>query len=416
MRRAKGEGRRAERRVLRAATIAALLGASLFPLPASRLLAQDPQAKLRAQRDTLEKIRREREQLEQRAADLANSVHDLNEEVSNLDKRADATARIVHTLDAQLLSISADVDVATTKVADAENELAAKRTALHRRLVDIYKRGPMYTTEALLSARSFGELVARYKYLHLLALRDRSLVARVEQLRDEVQRDRDRLVVLQSALEDNRTAKAAEEENLRSLERERAGNLSRTRQQAKQVQDRIARLRATESQLTNTIASLDAERRRAESARPNAARASSSIKTSDYGRLDWPVDGPLLYTFGKAQTASNNTIRWNGVGIKATANTPVRSVAAGKVVRVDQLGTYGLTVIIDHGGGDYSIYGSLSGASVRTQQTVTKGQILGFVGVSDPELPAHLHFEIRHAGKDGRPESVDPAAWLRDQR
>ena len=56
-----------------------------------RLPAQDQSARLRAQRDTLERIRREREDLERRAADLANSVHDLNEEVSNLDKRADAT-------------------------------------------------------------------------------------------------------------------------------------------------------------------------------------------------------------------------------------------------------------------------------------------------------------------------------------
>jgi hypothetical protein len=35
------------------------------------------------------------------------------------------------------------------------------------------------------------------------------------------------------------------------------------------------------------------------------------------GKLDWPVEGALLYTFGKAQTATNTTIRWNGVGIKA---------------------------------------------------------------------------------------------------
>jgi septal ring factor EnvC (AmiA/AmiB activator) len=380
------------------------------------LHAQDPSSKLRAQRDTLERIRREREDLERRAADLANSVHDLNEEVANLDKRADATSRIVKALDTQLASITADVEIASSRVTEAESELASKRTSLHRRLVDIYKRGPMHTTEALLSARSFGELVARYKYLHLLALHDRALVGRVEQLRDEVQRDRDRLVVLQTALEDNRSMKAREEENLRSLERERSGNLSHARLQEKQVQDRLARLRATEAQLTNTIASIDAERRRAETARPNAPRASSTIKTADYGKLDWPVDGPLLYTFGKAQTASNTTIRWNGVGIRAASNSPVHSVAAGKVVRVDQLGTYGLTVIVDHGGGDYSIYGSLSSATVRAQQTVAKGQILGVVGVSDPELPAHLHFEIRHAGKDGRPESVDPAIWLRDQR
>ncbi|MEO6877733.1 MAG: M23 family metallopeptidase, partial [Gemmatimonadaceae bacterium] len=118
---------------------------------------------------------------------------------------------------------------------------------------------------------------------------------------------------------------------------------------------------------------------------------------------------------GKAQTATNTTIRWNGVGIKAPINTSVHAVAAGKVVSVGQLGTYGLTVIVDHGGGDYSIYGSLSHADVKQQQTVSKGQILGGVGISDPELPAHLHFEIRHGTGDGRTPAVDPATWLRSQ-
>jgi septal ring factor EnvC (AmiA/AmiB activator) len=124
----------------------------------------------------------------------------------------------------------------------------------------------------------------------------------------------------------------------------------------------------------------------------------------------------LVYTFGKAQTASNTTIRWNGVGIKANVGTSVTAVAAGKVVSAAPLGTYGLTVIIDHGGGDYSIYGSLSRADVRQGQQVAKGQQIGGVGISDPEYPPHLHFEIRHGGADGRPASVDPATWLRDQR
>ena len=84
--------------------------------------------------------------------------------------------------------------------------------------------------------------------------------------------------------------------------------------------------------MNSTIASLDAERRRTESARPAATRVASTIKTSDYGKLDWPVDGPLIYTFGKAQTASNTTIRWNGVGISgggqragAARSRPARS-------------------------------------------------------------------------------------------
>ncbi|HVX40202.1 MAG TPA: peptidoglycan DD-metalloendopeptidase family protein [Gemmatimonadaceae bacterium] len=378
--------------------------------------AQDQSAKIRAQRDTLEQIRREREALERRAAELQNSVHDLNEEVTNLNSRADATARIVKTLDNQLASITADVNDAATKVALTEAELTSKRAALRGRLIDIYKRGPMATTEALLSARSFGELVARYKYLHMLALHDRALVNRVEQLREEAARERDQLVSLQQTLEESRADKAQEEDRLRALERERQSSLSSTRRQAQQIQTRVARLRATETQLTNAISTLDAERRRAERARPSTARSSSSIKTSDYGKLDWPVDGPLVYTFGKTQTASNTTIRWNGVGIRAPINTSVHAVAAGKVVRVGPLGTYGLTVIIDHGGGDYSIYGSLSRADVREQETVRKGQVIGGVGISDPDLPPHLHFEIRHGGNGGAPAAVDPARWLRGER
>jgi septal ring factor EnvC (AmiA/AmiB activator) len=342
---------------------------------------------------------------------LQNTVHDLDEEVTNLDRRAEATARIVATLDAQLASITEEVAVASRKTTATENELNSKKSSLHRRLIDIYKRGPLYTTEAMLSARSFGELVARYKYLHLLALHDRALVGRVEQLRDQIKREHDRLLTLQTALEDNRTDKQREEAQLRALERERGSSLAHTKQEAKQAENRIAQLKATESALTNAIASFEADRRRAEVARPNVPKAASTIRTTDYGRLDWPVDGALVYSFGKAQTASNTTIRWNGVGIRASVGSGVKAVAQGKVVSVRQLGTYGLTVIVDHGAGDYSIYGSLSRADVREGQTVTKGQVIGGVGISDPELPPHLHFEIRHGGP-----AVDPATWLREQR
>lgn len=406
-------GRLALRLTGRVALLALVLGL------AGTARAQDQSARLRAQRDTLERIRREREALEQRAADLATTIHDLDEEVTNLDKRRAATADIVKRLDAELATINMEVDSANARVAQTEEELDAKRGALRQRLVDIYKRGPMQTTEALLSARSFGELVARYKYLHLLALHDRALVKRVEDLSSQVQQDQARLVGLRNALEENRTDKAREMDELRALERTRSSSLTRTKTQVRQIQDRLAKLKETEERANAMIASLDAERRRAESARTPAARAAapaaSTIRTSDYGKLDWPVDGALIYTFGKAQTASNTTIRWNGVGIRGAVNAAVKSVAAGRVVNVGQLGTYGLTVIVDHGGGDYSIYGSLSRTDVRDGQTIAKGQVIGGVGISDPDLPPHLHFEIRHAGADGRPASVDPASWLRDQ-
>jgi septal ring factor EnvC (AmiA/AmiB activator) len=394
--------------VRRTVRLQVLLIGLLVLIPASRVVAQD---KIRAQREELDRIRQERADLERRMLELRANVHDLSEEVANLNARRAATERLVDALDRQLASINSDVDEATQNMSRTEAELADKRATLKRRLVDIYKRGPLFTTQALLSAQSFGELVARYKYLHTLALHDRALVGRVEQLRNQVAHDRDRLMHLQEALEQNRNDRQMEEENLRGLEQERASNLAEAQLTARRAEQDLDRLRRTETQLASTIASFEAERRRAESGRGSVAHSGSSIKTSDYGQLDWPVDGPIVYSYGKAQTASNATIRWNGVGIRAAIGTPVRAVASGTVVSVGALGTYGTTIIVEHGGGDYSIYGSLARADVGLHDSVAKGQQIGTVGVSDPDLPPHLHFEIRHGGP-----AVDPASWLRGDR
>lgn len=373
----------------------------------SPLRAQD---KLRAQREELDRIRQERADLERKMLELRANVHDLSEEVANLNARRAATQRLVEALDQQLATINGEVADASQNMARTETELVDKRATLKQRLVDIYKRGPLFTAEALLSAQSFGELIARYKYLHMLALHDRALVTRVEELRNQVALDHQRLLTLQEAIEQNRNDKAMEEDNLRGLEQERSAKLSEVQLSAQRTEERLDRLRRTETQLTGTIASLEAERRRTEGTRGSIARSASTIRTGDYGQLDWPVEGPLVYSYGKAQTASNATIRWNGVGIKAAIGTPVHAVADGTVVSVGSLGTYGTTVIIEHGGGDYSIYGSLGRANVRLHQSVAKGDEIGTVGVSDPDLPPHLHFEIRHGGP-----AVDPATWLRTE-
>jgi septal ring factor EnvC (AmiA/AmiB activator) len=367
------------------------------------------EAKLRADREELERIRAERAQLEQRMADLRSSVHDLSEELDNLDRQVDATARVVRALDEQLVGITTEVRDATGQLVRAEDELAIKRAMLRHRLVDIYERGPLYTTEALLTAESFGALVARYKYLHLLALRDRALVARVEQLRNQVGRQRRVLVGLQNDVEENRTEKTREEDRLRGLVVEREHSLARAKRSQQATETRLAQIALAESRLSTVINSIEEARRRAAS-RPNAPAASAStLTTRDFGSLDWPVDGAILYRYGRVVNPNNTTTRWNGIGIGATLGAPVRAVESGVVVVAEQIGTYGPTVILQHGGGDYSVYGSLSRIDVRKGSHVDRGDVLGAVGRTDPDLPAHLHFEIRR--EQGR--AVDPLEWLR---
>jgi septal ring factor EnvC (AmiA/AmiB activator) len=386
----------------------AVLLALAFALPAA-LPAQSADARIRAQQEELERIRRERSALEQRMANLQGNVHDLREEIDNLDRQRQATERVLATLDRQIASIEMVVDQTSERLSSAQSELLVRQATLQRRLVEIYKRGPLYTAEALLTARSFGELIARYKYLHEIAVHDRALVRGVEKLRDDIARQRSELVKLRDAVADSRTEKQREEERLAQLTEKSSTNLARAQRSTKEIQARLAKIRESETKLTNVIAAIEAERRRAAS-RPNAPKAATStLRSADAGRLDWPVDGSLLYRFGRVVNPNNTTTRWNGVGIAAPEGEPVKSVAPGTVVSVGQLGTYGLTVILQHGDGDYSVYASLASATVRTGAAVKKGDTIGTVGVSDPDLKPHLHFEIRPKG-----HAVDPERWLRE--
>ena len=387
---------------------------TLLALPAVAR-GQSANARIRAQREELDRVRRERADLERRMVNLLGSVHDLRDELANLDRQRASTELVLKTLDAQLAAIANDVAESTNRVAMAEGDLIYRRTALSKRLVDIYKRGPLHATEALLTARSFGELVARYKYLHELAVHDRSLVKRVETLRNDIVRQRADLVKLRDAVQENRGDKLREEERLAILGRMRSSSLQQAQKSTAQIQERLGRIRQSETRLSGVLSSIEAERRRTESARPNAPRAAPTLRTADVGKLEWPVDGTFLFRFGRVINPNNTTTRWNGVGIAAPLGTPVKSVAAGSVVSVGQLGTYGLTVILDHGGGYFSIYASLNSVSpsLRKGSVLRKGDVIGTVGISDPDLKPHLHFEIRTPPNGS---AVDPEGWLRGAR
>jgi murein hydrolase activator len=369
---------------------------------------ESAEARLRAQRDELARIRTERDELEKKMSGLQNTAHELADEVNLLDKQHDATARMVKSLETQLVAITDEVESTTANLSSSQREAAMKRAVLQRRLIEIYKRGPLYSAEVLFSAQSVGQLVARYKYLHLLALRDKGLVHRLEELHNRIESQHIQLVRLQSSVLENRAQKTREAARLVELEKLQTRNLARVQEDAKRTKARLAELEKSEARLNYFIASFEAERRRAGT---RDTRAPSSIRTTDIGRLDWPVNGTFVYRFGRTVNPNNTTTRWNGIGISAPLGTAVQSVSAGTVAYAGQMGTYGNTVILEHGGGDYSVYGSLNRMDVRKGTRVIKGQAIGTVGVSDPAIGAHLHFEIRRGGP-----AVDPAEWLRAAR
>ena len=340
---------------------------------------------------------------------LRGRVHNLSSELTNIDRQLQLSGRVVGELDIQVAAMGSQIDRTTADLIVAEDALTEKRAILQHRLVEITKRGPLYTFQVLLAAESFGDLLSRYKWLYLATRQDRQLVTDVEELRDRVADSRDSLLHRRTTLADLRDERAEETERLQVLERQREESLRDSRREQARVQQRLEQLERDEARITNLIASLERRRRAAAAANPRAAPPPARLRTADMGRLDWPVEGDILYSFGLAAGPGNTTVRWNGIGIGATVGTPVRSIAAGTARIVGPLGTYGLSVLVDHGGGFYSLYGNLQTADVRQDQAIERSQVIGRTGGENSDEGPHLHFEIR--GQDGK--AVDPVQWLR---
>jgi septal ring factor EnvC (AmiA/AmiB activator) len=90
----------------------------------------------------------------------------------------------------------------------------------------------------------------------------------------------------------------------------------------------------------------------------------------------------------------------------------VKAVEAGTVALRQNLGTYGLTVVVEHGNGFYSLYAQLANANVTVGTAITRGQTIGTVGGGGSEHGPHLYFEIRGQNQI----ALDPTAWLRSRR
>jgi septal ring factor EnvC (AmiA/AmiB activator) len=381
-------------------------------------VAAQTRSELEASRRRLAEIKTERERLERQRQRLQGQVHDVSDELDNLERQRESTSRIVGEIERQIGGLASQLDRSSAELILAQDNLAERRAVLERRLVDIYKRGTLHTFQVLLAAESFGDLLTRYKYLYLTSRQDRALVGDVERLRNRVAQQRGEIVQVKTQLDRTREERASELGRYSELARERERRLAALRRSARATDQRIVALERDQARVNTLLATLERTRREdAAAARsraggaPAAAPVAGSMTTADIGKLDWPVEGQIVFQFGREAGPSGTTIRHNGIGIAAAAGASVRAVEAGTVAMVERLGTYGLTVIIEHGNGYYSLYMQLGTSPVMKGARVTRGQVVGTVGGANSDYGPHLEFQIRGENQI----SMDPTDWLRSR-
>jgi septal ring factor EnvC (AmiA/AmiB activator) len=397
---------------VRRAAVAAL-GILLAGTPPAGAQALDRQ--IRESQARLDSIRNERRSLVEELVRLRGRERNLSTELTNLDRQKSATARLVNELDRQLGALGTQLDSVTLELLITQDALAEKRAVRERRIVELYKRGPLWAFQVLLAAESFGDLLSRYKYLHLVSRQDQALVTAVSVLRDRIAEERRHVRTYQTAVVRNRTEREQELGQYEALELERARNLRQTRGAAERATDRLTELERTEAQINTLIANL--ERRRRTAVASGRATFPATITDESVGTLEWPATGPVLYRFGRGPGPRGTAIRREGIGIQLPVGSEVRAVAGGEVVATGVYNTYGPFVMMDHGGGFYTVYAYLSEVLVTSNQMLEGGTVIGRSGGQGTDEGPHVEFQIRQVPRTGgNPLPLDPLNWLKPLR
>ena len=142
--------------------------------------------------------------------------------------------------------------------------------------------------------------------------------------------------------------------------------------------------------------------------RPSLLALCGGTSVAD-GELCWPLPGHTYIScnFGDDDAYGNSGHR--GTDIPAPEGTPILAAHSGTVIISGWNNSYGNQVLLDNGAGLSTRYAHMTAAAVSAGETVTAGQVIGYVGNTGDSTGFHLHFEVMQNGVRVNPlDAVTP--------
>ncbi|HNX31712.1 MAG TPA: peptidoglycan DD-metalloendopeptidase family protein [Holophaga sp.] len=294
----------------------------------------------------------------------------------------------------------AEVRLISLQKESIQLEIQRLRVELRKQVRWMQALGPWGGLSFFPSLSGFDEYLVNGRYLAYWRNLERRKLDLVKRLQDELaQREKELQVAAQRlAQEEKETAKL--QANLKLNEDRLQAFLDNLGQDEARQKDIQADLAEEAIQLERMLSAL-LSRNRTESFEGTGPFAALR------GELPRPVEGTLAQGFGEQihPKFHTRTVQ-SGLLIAADPGAQVQAVAEGKVVFADSYQSYGPMVILDHGGGFFTLYTHMSLFTVNKGQVMKPGEPVGTVGET-MEGP-RLGFEIRHLA-----QPQDPQKWLK---
>ena len=280
----------------------------------------------------------------------------------------------------------------------------------------------------VLSSESMGQALRRFGYLRRFASQMSDQAQRIRETEAELEVERERLSGLKEEASELRSKTVQERAKLRDEEAEASRMVNQLKKDRNKFQQELQEKNKQKEALNKKIAEIiraeqEAAAKKAGGSKKSSGGSSSSKgKTTstevdtklsnefaaNKGKLPWPVEGVIIDRFGKHKHPVYENVEMpqnDGVTLTVKRGAQAKAVFNGTVTRIFVLPGYNQCVLVSHGN-FYTLYSMLKTVSVKLNQKVSTGDVIGVVDTIGGE--DQFHFELWKGFEPQNPES-----WLR---
>ncbi|RZP24568.1 hypothetical protein EVA24_01580 [bacterium] len=372
---------------------------------------RDYNEELRYQNDAINKMKKEIEELSSKLRKANINETTTSKRITNLDEEIALVNKLIQSLKKEETSNRNKVNVLKDRIKTKEDELELLRTRYEQRIINTYQKGRVSDLEKVLSSTSWRQAVYRTQYLKIISSIEQKMTKDIENILLAINKDK---LKLESLLRQSISLKRDKQKQMASLRKmriKREKELNRIRQDKSALANYMQEKSAGVKQLESIIKKVLEDKARSER-EERIRQQQQALKTKEFnllkGQLPWPTDGRVISKFGKQWNSRLKTTTDNpGIDIKGQPGSPIRSTMSGVVTTITYIRGYGTTVIIDHGGGFYTVYSHVTNIQTQVDSEVRSGDVIAYMGDSGSVNGSKLHFEVW-----GKGQKLDPEKWL----
>ena len=372
------------------------------------LLAVFPAFATKSSLDTAKKKKTAIEQEKKRAEAALKKLETLKGDAVRYVAELDVT---LEALGEELSKLMTDIETKEVQIKNTEEELlAAELTeaeqygAMKLRIKYMYEKGDSTFIDLLMEARSLSELLNKAEYIGQISEYDRQKLDEYEATKEQIAETKLILEAEHTELLDLREQTEAKHASVEELMIAKQAEIKSVENKIAAAEEEVSEYAKDLKAQENSIKAIEAEiKRKEEEAKKKAEAAGQTYKTKSIGDIKFvwpcPASGRITSKFGaRTSPTKGASSDHKGIDIGAATGTNIVAAAAGEVVVSTYSYSAGNYVMLNHGGGVYTVYMHASKLLCKVGETVKQGQVIAKVGSTGYSTGPHLHFGIRVNG------------------